>query len=538
MKKQTKGSMFLISLVLLPCANVAMAKEKPLNIICLVCEDISPYIGCYGDKVAETPNIDRLATEGVRYSDFYTTMGVSSPSRAALITGMYPSAIGANQMRNMGDQRYLPEGITPYEVILPEGVKCYTEYLRKEGYYCTNNEKTDYQFNAPLTAWDECGKTAHWKHAPEGRPFLSIFNLGVTHESQVWARSKEVLTIDPQKVNVPPYYPDNAIVREDIARMYSNIKIMDKQVQEKINELEKAGLLENTIVIFYSDNGGPLPRQKRSVYNSGLHVPLIIRYPNQLKKGTVDERMCSFVDIPATLLSLAGIRAPSYMHGKAFAGKFQASNREYIYGAKDRCDEQIDKIGTVRDRKYQYIRNYMPEIAGYRHVAFRKSMPLMQNLLSEKEAGRLNETQMLWFKAPRPAEEFYDVDKDPHEVHNLINDPAYKVEIDRLRTVYDQWIHDYNSLWLLSEKEMCQLMCPDGVQPVAHKPIFICVEGTVTIVSTSPGCSIAYRIKGDNGGDSRWMLYSSDLTLNKGDELEAVATRVGYKQSESVNFKY
>lgn len=520
-------------LILVPSIGFSQ-NEKPINILCLVCEDISPYLGCYGDETAVSPHIDQLATEGVRFSNFYTTMGVSSPSRAALITGMYPSAIGANYMRNMGDPRYLPEGIVPYEVVPPTGVKCYTEYLREAGYYCTNNLKNDYQFNAPLTAWDENGKDAHWKNAPEGKPFFAIFNFTTTHESQIWGRANEPLTIDPRKVEVPPYFPDNDIVRLDIARMYSNVEAMDKQIQAMIDEVKEAGLLDNTIIIFYSDNGGPLPRQKRSVYNSGLQVPLVIRYPHQKDRGTVNDQMCSFVDIPATLLSLAGVRPPEYMHGKAFAGKYEAPHRQYIYGAKDRCDEQIDKIGTVRDNRYQYIRNYMPEVPGYRDVAYRKTMPMMTNMLELRDSGKLNETQMAWFVSPRPKEEFYDVKNDPHNIHNLIDDPQYQPEIERLRQVYEQWIHDYNTLWMLPEKETMEMFMPGGKQRVTETPIMVKEGNTIRIFCATEGSSIAYQINGKGYKENHWFLYTEPIQLTPGDKIEAIATRAGYKQSKSM----
>lgn len=309
-----------------PCVLNAAGQERP-NILCIVCEDISPYLGCYGDPVAVSPNLDRLATEGIRYNMF-TTVGVSAPSRAALITGMYPSAIGADYMRNytMALQT-LPPGITPYEVVLPEGVKCYTEFMRQAGYYCTNNGKNDYQFASPLTAWDEDGREAHWKHRPKGKPFFSIFNLMVTHESQVWARANKPLVVDPSKIEVPPYFPDDPVIRQDMAVMYSNIYEMDKQTQRLIDEVKEAGLLDNTIIIWYSDNGGPLPRQKRAVYESGMLVPFIVRFPDGFRKGEKKDRLCSFVDIPATILSLAGIQPPAYMHGIPFLGKYEGKER-------------------------------------------------------------------------------------------------------------------------------------------------------------------------------------------------------------------
>jgi arylsulfatase A-like enzyme len=521
------------AMLLAPITAYAQTDRRP-NIVCIVAEDISPYIGCYGDSVAQTPNIDRLASEGVRYTNFYTTMGVSAPSRAGLITGMYPSAIGANYMRSGGNADYLPPDVISYRVVPPAGVKCYTEYLRAEGYYCTNNAKTDYQFDAPLTAWDENGRNAHWKNAPEGKPFFAIFNIGTTHESQIWERAGKPLTVDPKDVIPPPYFPDHPIIRRDMAVMYSNINHMDGEVQEFIRQLQEAGQLDNTIILWYSDNGGPLPRQKRSLYMSGLNVPLIIRYPDSMRKGTVNEQMCSFVDIPATILSLAGIRPPEYMHGKAFAGNFEAPPRQYVYGAKDRCDREVDKVGTVKDKRYQYIRNYMPDISGYRDLRYRKSIPMMMTMLEMRDAGQLNDVQMLWFKSPRPAEEFYDLATDPHNIRNLIADPRYKPEIDRLRLAYDQWIRDYNSLWLLPERETVAIFMPDGRQQTTAEPVIVRSGSSVSIFCETHGASIAYRINGAGYNDSHWFLYVGSIELKPGDTLTAIATRAGYRQSRPV----
>ncbi|MFR8834705.1 sulfatase-like hydrolase/transferase [Bacteroides nordii] len=194
--------------------------ERP-NILCIVCEDISPYLGCYGDAVAVTPNLDNFSRESIRYTGMYTTIGVSSPSRAALITGMYPTSIGANNMRT-AQNKSKPAGIHPYDVVLPAGIKCYTEQMRAAGYFCTNNSKTDYQFAAPLTTWDEQGDRAHWKHAPEGMPFFSIFNLNVTHEFQVMKRADQPLSVQPEDIILPPYYPDDPVVRKDMPFFIAN----------------------------------------------------------------------------------------------------------------------------------------------------------------------------------------------------------------------------------------------------------------------------------------------------------------------------
>jgi len=511
---------------------------KPMNILCLVCEDTStPYFGCYGDKLAVTPTIDRLAKEGVRYTNFYDVIGVSAPSRVALITGLYPTAIGGNNMRNWGSapENY-PDGIAPYEMVPPAGVKCYPEYLRAAGYYCTNNAKTDYQFIPPLTAWDECSGKAHWKNAPEGMPFFAIFNIEVSHESYVWVNRNKPLTVNPKDVPVPPYFPDTDTVRRDIARVYSNLRLADEFVAARLRELDESGKADNTIVVFYADNGGPLLRQKRTVYEAGLHVPLIIRYPKGWKAGTVEERMCSFVDIPATMMSLLGVHPPGYMHGKAFAGKYEAAPREYVYAAQDRCDKYYDKVGAVRDRRFLYIRNYMPEIAGYLDAGYRRQMPLMLDILRERDAGRLNKVQMDYFKAPRPVEEFFDVENDPHTIKNLINDKRYAADIDRLRKAHEEWVHDYNDLWMLPEQELREYMMPGGVQRVVEAPVAVpggnATEGTVSLFCATEGASIAYRIN----DSKRWLLYTGPVKLNDGEDIEAVGVRAGYKNSGTITY--
>jgi N-sulfoglucosamine sulfohydrolase len=509
------------------------AQDKP-NILCIVCEDISPYLSCYGDPVAKNPNLDNFADEGIRFTRFYTPVGVSAPSRAALITGMYPTSIGANHMRNTGGS--MPAGIEPYEVVLPEGVKCYTEFLREAGYYCTNNAKTDYQFAAPLTVWDENGQKAHWKHKPSGMPFFSIFNLFVTHESQIWERGSEPLIVDPGDVPLPAYFPDDPVVRHDVAVMYSNIYEMDKQVQQLIDEVKEAGLLENTIIIFYSDNGGPLPRQKRAVYESGTLVPLIVRFPDGYRKGEVEDQLCSFVDIPATILSLAEVEPPEYLQGRAFLGKYQAEDREYVFGARNRMDEQIDKQGYVRGEKYRYIRNYFPEKPGYMPVAYRLQMPMMQRMLELYDHDSLNDVQRIWFEAPRENEEFYDVENDPDEINNLIHDPACKAEVDRLREVYNTWDGEYNELWKLPEIESRELFFPGGDQQVVNIPSISQTADGVFFECETPGVSFAYQINGKGYSEDHWFLYSKPVRVKKGDLITVVAVRAGFRNSEKVEF--
>jgi arylsulfatase A-like enzyme len=243
--------------------------QKP-NILWITCEDQMPTLGCFGDTVALTPNLDKLAGEGVRFTNTFSTAGVCAPSRATLITGMYQNSIGAQHMRTLGSSEFRP--VPSYSVVVPEHVKCYSEYLRQDGYYCTNNAKQDYQFIPPVTAWDESSNKAHWKNRNKDQPFFAIFNITVCHESGMWRNKDHPLRVDPADVIVPPYYPDNEMVRNELARNYSNLYEMDSIAGVFLRELEAEGLLENTIIFFYSDHGGPLPRQKREIYDTGLKV--------------------------------------------------------------------------------------------------------------------------------------------------------------------------------------------------------------------------------------------------------------------------
>jgi N-sulfoglucosamine sulfohydrolase len=534
--------------IILPliAANTLTAKKQSAiqpNILCVVCEDISPFLGCYGDKVANTPNLDKLSEESIRYQHMYCTVGVSSPSRAALITGMYPTSIGANQMRNYvpGDHvNYFPEGLHSYEVVLPDGVKCYTEYLRQAGYYCTNNAKTDYQFAPPLTAWDECSNEAHWKHRPAGMPFFSVFNIFSTHESQIWERANRPLLVDPSKVILPPYYPDDPVVRRDMSILYSNINEMDKEVGVFIDEVKHAGLLDNTIIIFYSDNGGPMPRGKRALYESGTLVPFMIRFPDGYRKGQVENRLCSFVDIPATILSAANIKPPKYMQGEAFLGKYEQAARKYVYGARDRFDELVDKMGYIRDERYRYIRNYKPESSNYLPLSYPMKMPMMRRMVDLLQKDSLNAVQKLWFQAPRTKEEFYDVKNDPYEVYNLIDNPAYKKEIDRLRIAFSKWDKDFNHRysinWDMPEKQCMEIFQPQGKQIVVQKPIITKTAEGLNLTCLTKAVSFAYKINGKGLNPNSWFLYSKPIKLKKGDKLSVIAVKTGFKNSEEVNY--
>jgi uncharacterized sulfatase len=443
--------------LLTPTARAADTLARP-NILWITCEDISPNLGCYGDPYAVTPNLDRLASQGVRYTHAFAPIGVCAPSRSCLITGMYPPSIGTHHMRCSGN--------------LPEVVKCFTEYLRQAGYYCSNNVKTDYNFQPPRTAWDESSNKAHWRRRKAGQPFFSVFNFTSCHESQIrmpekaYAERTAQFTArerhDPAKATIPPYHPDTPEVRKDWARYADMITFMDKQAGDILQQLETDGLAEDTIVFFFSDHGAGMPRSKRWLYDSSLRVPFIVRFPKKYeqlapgKPGTATDRLVSFVDFAPTVLSLAGVQIPTHLQGKAFLGSQAAEPRQYVFGFRDRMDERYDMLRAVRDRRYKYIRNYMPHLPYFhhQHISYMYEMPTMQVWQRLADAGKLNRPQAVFMAMTKPMEELYDTEADPHEVTNLASSAEHQEILQRLRTVHRQWMKDILDLGLLPEADL------------------------------------------------------------------------------------
>lgn len=510
-------------------------KTRP-NILWLVTEDISPYLPCYGDSTAKTPNLDRLASEGVRYNNVFSVSGVCAPSRSAIITGMYPTAMGTNNMRTV--KTYPEINIPSYSVVLPPEVKMFSELMRRAGYYCTNNSKEDYQFKAPLSGWDENGRQAHWRHRPAEKPFFAVFNIEVTHESQIWMRKKEPLLVDPATVKLPPYYPESPVIRRDMARMYSNIMEMDKQVGVYLKQLEDEGLLNKTIVIWYSDNGGPLPRGKREVYDSGINVPMLVRYPDKQYAGTVDSQLVSFVDLAPSMLSLAGIEIPEYMQGQAFLGAQKTAERKYVYAARDRMDTEYDMVRAVRDSRFKYIKNFQPEKPFMQQIQYRLQMDLMKELLRFEKEGRLNEIQRLWFRKTKPEEELYDTQNDPFELKNLATDPKYTSKLNELGTRLSHWMEMADDKGFIPERQWVESMWPGMQQPVTPDPVFVKEKGGIVIKAPIEGSSVSWQLvkAGASPLKNKWQLYTGPVKPVQGLELIALAERIGYKSSNIVRY--
>jgi len=533
-------------------ASGQQARKQP-NILWISTEDMSAHLGCYGDKVAKTPNIDRLASQGIRYTNVFTTAAISAPCRAGIITGMYQTSIGCMHMRTTSYRRSADNPVE-FTAVPPHYVKTFTEYLRTAGYYCTNNSKTDYQFAkdpVPASIWDECSRNAHYRNRPDkNQPFFAVFNWLGTHESQDWDISN--VKTDPKSVNVPPYYPDNEIIRRNIAKMYDNIARLDSVVGVLINELEREGELDNTIIFFWGDHGDGLPRAKRWLYDSGLNVPLIIRFPGGKDAGTVNGQLISSIDFGPSVLSLAGIPVPSHMQGRPFLGNLASSPRDAVFAARDRVDESYDMIRSVRTKDFLYIRNYYPNEPFPIWVPYLSNMPIYKEMLRLDAEDKLTGPQKSWMAYKRPPEELYDVKADPYQINNLAENPGYKSVRDELRKRQDQWTIETGDMGLVNEPEMIETMWPGMKQPVTDIPYFIVnspedrasknyrTGGTFSSPMTlgfycpTHGSSIVYTF--EEKENPHWLLYSGPLHLKPGNySIRIKAVRYGYKDSDELN---
>ena len=448
----------------LPAAEATGGRPAPANrpnILWISCEDTSPWLGYCGETYANTPNLDRLAAEGVHFTNAFVAAPVCSPSRFAIITGIHATSMGTQRLRS--------------KFPVPDFVKGFPTYLREAGYYCTNNVKTDYNtFDEPAivkASWDDCSAKAHWRSRPPGRPFFSVFNAMETHQSRTFEsfipelekRLKPDERHDPAKAPLPPYYPDTPTARATVARCYDWITIMDRDhVGRLLRELEEDGLADDTVVFFYSDGGRGMPRGKRTLYDSGLRVPLLVRFPPKYRSwapagpgGTCD-RLVSFVDFGSTVLSLAGVPIPSLSHGIPFLGPSAGPPRDVVFGARDRVDEAFDLVRSVRNQRYLYIRNFMPHVSCNQPEGFSDQLALRREIARLAEEGRLDAAQMAYAGPVKPLEELYDTETDPHQVRNLAGAPEHRDALVRLRGRLRAWMEETRDLGFLPEPELAR----------------------------------------------------------------------------------
>ncbi len=438
----------------------SLASALRPNILWVTSEDNGPELGCYGDQFADSPNIDALAARGMIYANCWSNAPVCAPARTTIISGIFPTSLGAQHMRS--------------QVQLPEIAKLYPQFFHELGYYCTNNSKEDYNLYQPEGLWDDSSKKAHWRNRDAGQPFLAVFNFTISHESRLRTRPHNAIH-DASSVTVPSYHPDTPEVRQDWAQYYDRVTQMDLEVGRILEQLKEDGLEDNTIIFYYGDHGCGMPRGKRWLYQSGLHVPLIVHVPERLQdlvegqyqRGTTSSRLVSFVDLMPTVLSLAGIRPPSYLQGKAFLGSYATEDPQYIYGFRDRMDERYDMSRAVRDDRFMYIRNFYPQRPQGAYLDYMFKTPTTRIWKEMFDAGELDDAQSFFWK-PKPSEELYDLQTDPYQVNNLASSTENAQTLARMREAVHSWMIAVSDVGLLPEGELLERADQDAPYTFGH----------------------------------------------------------------------
>ena len=550
--------------MLLGCWVVTQCVLAAPNLLLLVAEDLSPRIGAYGDSLAQTPSLDALAQQSVRFTKVFTTAGVCAPSRAALLLGQHQISFAAMHMRTSTG----PAG--EYLARPSATLKAFPELLRQAGYFTFTDNKLDYQFSGiragsgPFSIWDAQGPTAHWRQRKADQPFFGLINFMQTHESGVMRmdvsaystahaatqrmRKKGGLVAasvtDPSQVVLPPYYPDLPEVRRDMARHYDNVAAMDAQVASILQALEDDGLADNTIVIWTTDHGDGLPRAKRDLFDSGLRVPLLVRVPKALQHnlptskrwsaGSHDNRLVSFVDIAPTVLALAGVSVPSQVRAQWHGANFLNSRRNAVFASRDRIDEVMDRQRAVRDERFKYIRSWYPEVAGGHPLAYRDNLEMMQAMRSAYQDGRLNSTQAQWFEGAGE-EQLYDLHRDPHEVNNLAlkanTDGALGKQRARLRGMLVDWLARVGDTAVVAETKLRDSLLVAGEVPQTPTPQPTW-HGSKLTLKDAENASIGYRFQ----EDQPWRLYQTPIAVSS-QSVQVKAVRYGWRESQVLLLK-
>ena len=436
----------------------AQDNKRP-NILWITVEDMSPTLGCYGDKFAKTPFLNSFSEKSINYSNAFATAPVCSPSRSCLINGVYAQSQGTHQMRSAFK--------------IPNYMNGFPSLLRKAGYYTTNNVKTDYNsanFQKIINdSWDESSANADWRGRKAGQPFFSVINLMTTHQSRtmVWPYEKFKSEIqsklspseisDPAKVPLPPYYIDTPIVRKTVARFYDCVAVMDKEVKGILAKLKEDGLEENTIIFFYSDHGSGMPRHKRALLDSGMKVPLMIHFPAKYKhlapskKGAWTNQLVSFVDFGPSVLSLLGIKIPDHIQGRAFLGAEKQAERKFVYGHRDRVDEVIDMSRSIRNKKYLYIRNFMPHLSYNAPTGWPDQGEIRHEFYKAARKGGMTSAQWHFAGPNKAVEELYDCEADPQNLNNLVNSESHKKILAELREELSAHILSIKDIGFIAE---------------------------------------------------------------------------------------
>jgi N-sulfoglucosamine sulfohydrolase len=547
---------------------------RPPNILWITTHDINPHLGAYsgvypGAEYAVTPNLDRLVAQGLRFDNAFASAPICAPSRSAIMTGCHPAAIGTMHMRT--------------KAVPPPGVRLLSEYFREAGYYVTNNSFTDFQVPVPISAFDDCSDNAHWRNRPEpDTPFFAAFHGLITHESQIYLddeafaeRTKHVRDEDrhdPAEAPLPPYYPGTEVFRAAWARYNDLITEMDHWVGTLLAQLDEDGLAENTIVVFWSDHGLGMPRGKRWANDSGLHEPLIIRWPGRLQPGTSTDSLVHLMDLAPSMLAACDIGIPQHMHAVPFLDAqngLRENTNDYLFAGRDRMGELEDMTRSVRDRRYRYILHYHPDRSPMQHCDYPDQLWTWREMrrMGSVEAGQrargfprtaLTPLQRQLIAPSKPSEELYDLISDPYEEHNLADDPAAADTLLRFREALQDWQSRYGDLGFVAEDDLLERWRPGGVWQQTPPPIIENgPEGTPTAQAaddavivwtddppssstTSEGAGVpAMGSPGDAIGaphaDGRyWRLLTPNQPLPRDREVWVRAVRLGHLPSEDL----
>jgi arylsulfatase A-like enzyme len=439
---------FTCLLSALAMVQQASGQDRP-NILWITSEDNGvKWVGCYGGTNADTPAIDQLATEGFRYTNCFDNAAVCAPTRSVWITGMYGISNGTQPMRSRNE--------IPHDTI-----KYYPDLLKQAGYHTSNPTKTDYNIGGreDKECWDYSGGKEQygWRMRKPGQPFFAIVNIGDSHESRAHGSHDDVKK-DPAKMTLFSYHPDLPVIRKTYAKYADAVENMDRKVQATIDALKADGLYKNTIIVYNSDHGGVMARSKRFLYSSGVHCPLVIRFPESMKHlypgdepGTTVDRIVSFVDMPKTWLSLAGAIIPDTYQGTIFLGDYTETAPKYHLGFRERADERLDHVRLMRTGRYSYHKNYFPFAPAGHHLAYLWKAQLTPAWEQHHLEGKTNEITGRFFE-PRVSEEFYDNQSDFDNVHNLIGAPKHQKMIAELKTALRKKQLELHDSGLLPEK--------------------------------------------------------------------------------------
>lgn len=537
MKQSNLLILFCILLSLTFSCNQQENEVDPPNIVWIISEDNSKhYLKHFDPNGIATPNIESLADHGITFPHAFSNAPVCSVARSTLISGCYGPRIGTQFHRKM---KMAP---------IPDGLKMFPEYLREAGYYTTNNAKEDYNSIKSDSVWDDSSKKANWKNRKEGQPFFHVVNIGTTHEGRLHFNAAQMDSIktktDPAAVFVAPIHPNTPLFQYTNAFYRDKNSQMDQQVGEIIEDLKKDGLLENTFIFYFGDHGGVLPGSKGYLYETGLHVPLIVRVPENYpdlvdtKEVKSIEDFVSFIDFGPTVLNLAGLPIPMGMDGKPFLGKAQkAKPQDKAYGYADRFDEKYDLVRSLRKGKFKYIRNYQPFNFDGLHNFYRYKQLAYQEWLAMYKKGELDEAQAAFFKARDP-EQLFDVEADPYETKNLAHDPAFTKTLTSLREDLNGWVKGMPDLSFYPEHYLIENAFDNPVQfGLEHQQD---IEQYIDIANLSlldfeqAKSQIVASLKSEDPWARYWALIACSSFGEKATELADIAKQLAQNDSENI----